>query len=95
MYKNWQNLYKKAMNHIGLEQEKKYEMIKYLNNRNIKAKIRLYTREVEKVLHRSSYSTRPFASKHASFCPNGRVHFAKWTAGAKICHSSAPQTSRE
>lgn len=36
MYKNWQNLYKEAMNHIGLEQEKKYEIIEYLNNRNEK-----------------------------------------------------------
>ena len=35
------------------------------------------------------------AEHHASSCPEGRVRFGKWTAGAKTCHSSVSETSAE
>ena len=35
------------------------------------------------------------AEHHASSCLERRVHFGKWTAGVKTCHSSGSETSRE
>ena len=43
----------------------------------------------------SGKPTKADSKHHASVRPEGRVRFARWIAGAKICHSSAFKTSCE
>ena len=55
----------------------------------------LFTQVLIHFLLLSGKPTKADSKHHASFRPEGRVRFARWIAGAKICHSSACKTSCE